>query len=127
MKLSFTADIAVGARFESVFDRYTDVFEEYFANKNYGDGIAEICLCAVCRPRGPKFKQRVRMDHKEKVFYCDIVYDYDYWVEADTVGREADFFTGFRQIIPFLEKRKYKDFNVAAFVKDLEELLGEYI
>jgi hypothetical protein len=68
-------------------------------------------------------KQRVRMDHTTKIFYCDIMYDYDYRVEADTVGREADFFTGFRQIISFLEKRKYKDFNVAAFVKEL----GEYI
>lgn len=127
MKIVFVAEYNAETRLDSVKYRYTDVFIDYFADRDYGEGIIEFCLCPVCRPKEMELKQRVRMDHREKVFYCDIMYDYDYWVSADTVGREADFFTGFRQITPFLEKRKYKEFDVPAFKKDLESLLAEYI
>ncbi|GGH70514.1 hypothetical protein HNQ91_003034 [Filimonas zeae] len=127
MKVVFIAELDAEARFETVLYRYMDVMSEYFSDKNYGEGIPKICLCPVCRPSYLQLKQRVRMDHKNKIFYCDIMYNFEYWVSADTVGREADFFTGFRQIIPFLEKRKYKNFDVAAFERDMEAFLSEYI
>ncbi|GGH70518.1 hypothetical protein HNQ91_003035 [Filimonas zeae] len=125
MKISITGEYSTDTGFKSVLLRYDDAIKEYFASRNYGEGIIWISFCPVCRP--VQLKQRVRMDHKEKVFDCDIMYNYNYWLKADVVSQEIDFFTGFRQIIPFLEKRKIKDFNVEAFKADLEAFLSEYI
>jgi hypothetical protein len=48
-------------------------------------------------------------------------------LSADNSTREIHFFESFHQMIPFLEKKRIKGFELEKFRRDLDELLSEYI
>ncbi|RXK86634.1 Imm44 family immunity protein [Filimonas effusa] len=127
MVIKFGGEIDWNTKADTILFEYSDDIVSFFKTKDYGYSIKEICFIIVCRPKKLELKQRVRFDTKNNIFYIDIMLDYDLMLSADNATKEMHFFESFRQIIPFLKRRKIKGFLLLQFESDLEELLKTYI
>ena len=127
MIIKFGGEMDWHTKVDTISFKYSGDIEAFFNKKDYGSALKEIAIVLVCRPKGLNLKQRHRFDQKNGIFYVDIMLDYDLMVSADNQTMEIHFFDSFRQMLPFLEKKKIKEFKFEKFRADLEELLSEYI
>ncbi|TPG29772.1 hypothetical protein [Flavobacterium pectinovorum] len=127
MRFSITSDTNYETK---VSDQVTTQFparevEDWLYFKNYGDDLVEIFIVLMCRSPEYNFKQRIRMDRKNKILYIDLMLDYHYFVsninQDDRINNVANKIIN--EIPPIIKKYKLKDFNVDLFMKDLKDYL----
>ena len=54
--------------------------EDWLHFKNYGNDLVDVGIILMCRNPEYNFKQRIRMDRKNKILYIDLMLDYHYFV-----------------------------------------------
>ncbi|MCW0457418.1 MULTISPECIES: hypothetical protein [Xanthomonas] len=123
MKLDFTADYDWEARIDRIKSHYARNAED-FIHRSYGSEVTTVSLLFMCRDPSIKFKRRVRFSSKSAEFYTDVMLDLPIIVPLSMkekmhyVSREL-----LQQLSEQLNKRKFKDFDHARFLNDLEKWL----
>lgn len=101
--------------------------EDWLYFKNYGNDLVEIFIVLMCRNPEYNFKQRIRMDRKEKILYIDLMLDYNYFTsnitQQDRITVVAKKIT--EEIPLIVKKYKFKDFKIDLFMKDLNGYLKQ--
>jgi hypothetical protein len=94
--------------------------EDWFHFKNYGNDLVDIFIVLMCRNPEYNFKQRIRMDRKDKALYIDLMLDYDYFVSDITQDDRIKVVANkmINEIPPIIKKYKLKDFDLDLFMKD---------
>ena len=99
--------------------------EDWLHFKSYGNDLVTIGVVLMCRNPEYNFKQRIRMDRKDKALYIDLMLDYDYFVsditQEDRIKVVANKMID--EIPPIIKKYKLKDFDGDLFMKDLKKYL----
>ncbi|MFC4476495.1 hypothetical protein [Flavobacterium chungangensis] len=99
--------------------------EDWLHFKNYGNDLLTIGVVLMCRNPEHNFKQRIRMDRKDKALYIDLMLDYNYFVsditQEDRIKVVANKMMD--EIPPIIKKYKLKDFDVDLFMQDLKKYL----
>lgn len=127
MKFNITSDTNHETK---IGNQVTDQFparevEDWFYFRNYGSDLLDVFIVLMCRNPEYNFKQRIRMDKKDKALYIDLMLDYNYFVsditQEDRIKVVANKMMD--EIPPIIKKYKLKDFDVDLFMKDLKKYL----
>jgi len=122
MKFGITYDADAEARLDEVIFGINDAFEDYFGVKFYDDSGIEMFIVLMCRDPRWNFKQRIRFVKKENCLYMDIMFDLDVMSQADPETRKKIVAEKMVTEIPqIIAKKKFKDFDLPRFTKDLRE------
>jgi hypothetical protein len=99
-----------------------------FEHRDYGADLTALCVVVMCRSED--FKRRVRYARSEKVLYLDVMLTISDFVSASHAERRQRLAHALKNdVIAELEKRRFKQFDLAAFASDFisaidEQLLG---
>lgn len=124
MRFSIVSDTS----YEAKVDQVTGAFparelEDWLYFKNYGSDLIDIGIVLMCRNPEYNFKQRIRLDKKNKILYIDLMLDYYYFVSD--ISQENRIKVVVKKIMneipPIINKYKLKDFNLYLFMEDLKE------
>ena len=120
--------IIYDANYETKIDQVTDSFptrelEDWLYFKNYGEDLESICIVLMCRNPEYNFKQRIRMDRKNKTLYIDLMLDYNYFVSDITQKERINVVVEklFDEVPKIVPKYKLKDFKSELFFSDLHK------
>lgn len=120
MKLSFTADCNWEAKVGRIKSHYVEHATE-FADKKYGEEVVSVALLFMCRDPELGFSRRVQFRRKKAEFYTDVMLDLPTIVPLSMkekmryVSREL-----LEQLSEQLNKVKFRDFDTARFIGDLD-------
>jgi hypothetical protein len=129
MQFNITSDsnheTKVGDQVTTQFPRRK--LEDWLHFKNYGNDLVRIGLILMCRDPEYNFKQRIRMDRKNKILYIDLMLDYHYFIsnitQEDRISTVAKKI--FEEVPPIVKKYKLKDFDLDLFMSDLKNYFIE--
>lgn len=120
-------DIISDTNYEAKIDQVTDTFparelEDWLHFKNYGSDLVDIGIVLMCRNPEYNFKQRIRMDRKDKILYIDLMLNYYYFTsnitQEDRINAVAKKII--EEVPPIVKKYKFKDFDTDLFISDLK-------
>jgi hypothetical protein len=101
--------------------------EDWLHFKNYGNDLVDIFIVLMCRNPDYNFKQRIRMDRKDKALYIDLMLDYYCFTsditQEDRINVVAKKIMG--EVPPIIKKYKLKDFDLDLFMNDLKKYFKE--
>lgn len=101
--------------------------EDWLHFKNYGNDLVDIGIILMCRNPEYNFKQRIRMDRKNRILYIDLMLDYHYFVsditQEDRISTVAKKI--FEEVPLIVKKYKLKDFDLELFMSDLKNYFIE--
>lgn len=125
MKFDITSDTNYETK---ISDHVTTQFpsrevEDWLYFKNYGSDLVDIFIVLMCRNPERNFKQRIRMDRKNKALYVDLMLDYDYFVSDITQEDRVNIVAKkiIEEVPPIVKKYKLRDFDLDLFMADLKE------
>lgn len=101
---------------------HTRELEDWMYFKDYGNDLSVIGVCLMCRSPEYNFKQRIRLERKNKALYLDLMLDYYYFTSGASV-EERQKVVGKKIIdeIPIIiRKYKLKEFDLDSFMEDLK-------
>ncbi|MFG6069822.1 hypothetical protein ACEU0B_003004 [Stenotrophomonas indicatrix] len=125
MKLSFTSDCNWESRLNRISSHYVNNSAD-FAGRTYGEEVVSVALLFMCRDPGLGFSRRVQFRRKKAEFYTDVMLDLSTIVPLSMkekmryVSREL-----LDQLSEQLNKVKFRDFDKARFIGDLEKWLKD--
>ncbi|HOY69382.1 MAG TPA: hypothetical protein PL131_03050 [Methylotenera sp.] len=127
MKFFITSDANWESKVNVTLHALSDFgYKDFFAGKDYGEGLAEIAVFYMCRDPALNFKRRVRLSKKDKVLYMDIMLDLPTMVEADFKLRKRIVAEKLlAEVAEVLSKYKVTDFNKAQFLNDLVSFISK--
>lgn len=123
MRFDITSDTHHEAKIYQFMDAFRATELQYWLNfKNYGNDLEEIFIVLMCRNPEYNFKQRIRMDRKDKILFMDLMLDYNYFTsnitQEDRINAVAKKII--EEVPPILKKYKFKDFDADLFINDLK-------
>lgn len=122
MKLFITSDSNTESGVGEATRGLAQALADYFANRRYNDSDLEIAICLMCRDPRWNFKQRIRFVKKENCLYMDIMLDLDVMKYAERSHRKEIIGSKIVSEVPeIIAKKKFKDFDLPRFTKDLRE------
>ena len=96
----------------------------FFKPRSYGEAIQEVVIVLVCRDPMYRFKQRVRLDRKERIFYTDVMLDWGEMLGAGPRRRAVVLGATRRALREVLERRhkreRLKEFDLGQFLLDFD-------
>jgi hypothetical protein len=99
-------------------------YKEYFAAKNYGNGLLGVAVIFMCRNPALNFKQRVRLSKKKKILYMDIMLDLPEMKSLTHEARRRLAIQRLSKEVPeTLFKYEIPDFDKGLFTSDLKSWL----
>ena len=118
--------IVSDASYEAKISQVTGAFharelEDWLHFKNYGGDIVDIGIVLMCRNPEYNFKQRIRMDRKNKILSIDLMLDYYYFTSDITPEDRISVVAKkiMEEIPPIVKKYKLKDFDLDLFMEDI--------
>ena len=124
-----TADSVEGTGISPfVYSIYSNGIDEYFINEDYGHDVHGISLVLMCRWNSvqDQMQQRKRFTKKDKLMSMDIMLDFNLFKSLDQNSRNKYIAKRIVKELPAeLGKRKFKDFDLERFTKDLEEQMSK--
>ncbi|HMM80997.1 MAG: hypothetical protein JSS77_10735 [Acidobacteria bacterium] len=122
MKLFITSDSNTESGVGEATRGLAQALGDYFADRRYNDSDLEIAICLMCRDPRWNFKQRIRFVKKENCLYMDIMLDLDVMKYAERSHRKEIIGSKIVSEVPeIIAKKKFKDFDLPRFTKDLRE------
>lgn len=125
MKLDFTADYDWQSRIDRILYHYIDNASEFDA-RSYGGEVKSVALLLMCQDPELDFSRRVQFRRKKAEFYTDVMLDLPTIVPLSMkekmryVSQEL-----LDQLSEQLNKVKFRDFDKARFIGDLEKWLKD--
>ncbi|MDN8644340.1 hypothetical protein Q0S19_07690 [Stenotrophomonas indicatrix] len=125
MKLSFTADCNWEAKVGRIKSHYAENSAE-FARRTYGGEVVSVALLFVCRDPELNLSRRVQFRRKKAEFYTDVMLDLPTIIPL-SMKEKMRYVSAelLEQLSEQLNKVKFKDFDHARFLQDLEKWLKE--
>lgn len=107
---------------EVVYEINRPPMDDFFTNRFYDDSGVEMAIILMCRDPQWNFNQRIRFVKKENCLYMDIMFDWALMVRSDHTARKQIVAEKIVTEVPeIVAKRKFKDFDLPRFTKDLRE------
>lgn len=126
MRFGFTSDTNYEAKVDQVTGEFPQrEIEDWLHFKNYGTDLVGIGIVLMCRNPEYNFKQRIRMDRKNKTLYIDLMLDYYYFISDVTQEDRINVVANkiINELPPIIKKYKLKDFDTDLFMSDLKGFL----
>lgn len=121
MRFNILSDIDWESRVDQILDALTRLgYFEFFAEKDYGNGLYGVTVVFMCQDPNLNLKRRVRHSKREKKIYMDIMLDLPTMRAADNQLRQKILADRLNIEVPeILGKYKITDFDSARFISDL--------
>jgi len=107
-----------------VNDQIGEEIARFFKPRSYGEAIQEVVIVLMCRDPMYRFKQRVRLDRKERIFYTDVMLDWGEMLGAGPRRRAVVLGATRRALREVLERRhkreRLKEFDLGQFLLDFD-------
>jgi hypothetical protein len=104
--------------------------DAFFAERDYGPGQPSLSIVLMCRDPSLRFRRRLRLVHKKRRLYSDIMLDLPTMQTAGHAARRGSIAERLLQDIPpAIAKYRFSNFDLPAFSSDFkltiqEQLLG---
>ncbi len=124
MRFGIVSDSNYEAKLDQVMDTFPQrELEDLLYFKKYGDDLKDIAIILMCRNPEYNFKQRIRMDKKNKILYIDLMLDYHYFVSDITQEDRINVVAKkiIEEVPQIVKKYKLKDFDINLFIEDLKK------
>jgi hypothetical protein len=125
MHFRLTGDIASESGLGALIGELSGPMRQYFVPKSYGEGLLGVVAVLMCQDSKLDLKQRIRLSHKEKKLYIDIMLDLAEIRSMNDLKRKKAVFDQLISVIANeLQKRPTLDFDSAHFLEDLRNYQG---
>jgi len=122
MKFGITYDANSEAGLDEVIFGLNAAWERFFGDRFYDDSSTGLFLVLMCRNPRWDFKQRIRYSKKESTLYIDIMIDLGLMSGSGLGTRRQIVAKKILNEVPeIIAKKKFKDFDLPRFTKDLRE------
>ena|SRR6266511_387392 len=126
MRVSILSDAHWKAKIEHA--TRTLALDAFFDDRDYGPGLTSPVVILMCRDPDLKFRRRVRLDHKTRTLYSDIMLDLP---EMRSVGharrRSVIAQRLVTEIPPTIAKYRLPDFDLSLFTRDFQHIIEEQL
>jgi len=111
---------------EIIYEINRSPMDDFFVDRFYDDSGIEMAVILMGRDPQWNFKQRIRFVKKENCLYIDLMFDWQTMVDADHVSRKRIVAEKIvTEVPPIVAKKKFKDFDLPRFSRDLRTWFEE--
>ena len=99
-----------------------------FERRNYGADLVGLCVVVMCRSEDLAFRRRIRYARSENVLYLDVMLTLSDFVGASHAERRQRLAYALKNdVIAELQKRRLRQFDLAAFASDFTSAIDEQL
>ena len=122
LDLFITSDSDARTGVGEVNDQICQAAERFFVGRSYGDELDGVTIVLMCRDPVYEFRRRVRLSKADKIFYMDVMLDWDQMCYAGAARKRLLLEATRKQVRELFERRRFRSFDAAQFLLDFDAM-----